>query len=228
MENIYVTGHRNPDTDSIVSAMAYAGLRRAMGSNGYIAARLGPVSDETKSILDHFGYEAPLLINNVRTQVSDLDYDTPPLMHSGVTMKAAWEKLQDDPSVRGIPVINTDGTLYGMLTPGDVASYDMRSVDDPRLVEIPLFNMVGALEGKIMNEGGEYVTSLSGEVVVALPQSIETLQFDNPDSIVICGDQPDVIRRAMDLKVRCIIVCQAEIPMDLRDAQSSTPLSPLL
>ena len=76
MENIYVTGHRNPDTDSIVSAMAYAGLRRAMGSNGYIAARLGPVSDETKSILDHFGYEAPLLINNVRTQVSDLDYDT--------------------------------------------------------------------------------------------------------------------------------------------------------
>ena len=224
MDTIYVTGHRNPDTDSIVSAMAYAGLQRAMGSSGYVAARLGPVSDETKSILDHFGYEPPVLINNVRTQVSDLDFDTPPIMHSGVTMKAAWEKLQNDPNVRGIPVINTDGTLYGMLSPGDVASYDMRSVDDPSLDEIPLFNMVGALEGKIMNEGGEYVTSVSGEVVVALPQSIPTLQFDNPDSIVICGDQPDVVRRALDLKVRCVIVCQAEIPMDLRDAESSTPV----
>ena len=224
MDTIYVTGHRIPDTDSIVSAMAYAGLQRAMGSSGYVAARLGPVSDETKSILDHFGYEPPVLINNVRTQVSDLDFDTPPIMHSGVTMKAAWEKLQNDPNVRGIPVINTDGTLYGMLSPGDVASYDMRSVDDPSLDEIPLFNMVGALEGKIMNEGGEYVTSVSGEVVVALPQSIPTLQFDNPDSIVICGDQPDVVRRALDLKVRCVIVCQAEIPMDLRDAESSTPV----
>ena len=135
MDTIYVTGHRNPDTDSIVSAMAYAGLQRAMGSSGYVAARLGPVSDETKSILDHFGYEPPVLINNVRTQVSDLDFDTPPIMHSGVTMKAAWEKLQNDPNVRGIPVINTDGTLYGMLSPGDVASYDMRSVDDPSLDE---------------------------------------------------------------------------------------------
>lgn len=222
MDKIYVTGHRNPDTDSIVSAMAYAGLRRALGNSNYEAARLGSVSDETKSILDHFGYEAPTLIHNVRTQISDLDFDTPPCMQTGVTMNAAWERLQLDPNVRGIPVINPDGTLYGMLTAGDVANYDMKSVNDPHLDEIPLFNLVGALEGKIMNEGGEYVTSVSGEVVVALPQSTQSHQIDDPDTIIICGDQPEIIRRALDIGAHCVIVCQAEIPVDFRDSESST------
>ena len=80
MGTIYITGHRNPDTDSIVSAMAYAALKNALGQREYVAARLGQVSDETQAVLDRFGFEAPMLTNNVRTQVSDLDYDTPPTL----------------------------------------------------------------------------------------------------------------------------------------------------
>ena len=57
MEQIYVTGHRNPDTDSVVSAMAYAALRNALGERQYVAARLGHISDETRLILDKFGFE---------------------------------------------------------------------------------------------------------------------------------------------------------------------------
>lgn len=222
MDKIYVTGHRNPDTDSIVSAMAFAALRRAMGENNYEAARLGSLSDETKAILDYFGYDAPVLINNVRTQVADLDFDTPPCMLTGVTVDAAWEKLKADDSIKGMPVINTDGTLYGMLSPGDVASYDMETIDNPRLEEVPLFNILGAVEGKIVNEGGDYVTTVTGNVVVALPQSMDQLQLDDPDSIVICGDQPDVMKKAMEIGAKCVIVCQAEIPMEIRDADSST------
>lgn len=78
MDKIYVTGHRNPDTDSIVSAMAYAALRNAVGDRQYVAARLGQISDETRLILNRFGFEPPLLIKNMRTQVMDLDYDVPP------------------------------------------------------------------------------------------------------------------------------------------------------
>lgn len=222
MDKIYVTGHRNPDTDSVVSAMAYAALRRAMGDNNYEAARLGPLSDETKAILDHFGYEAPTLINNVRTQIGDLDFDTPPCMLTGVTVDAAWERLKVDDSIKGMPVINPDGTLFGMLTPGDVASYDMETIDNPHLEEVPLFNILGAVEGKIVNEGGEYVTTITGDVVVALPQSNSELELDDPNSIVICGDQPDVMKKAMEIGAKCVIVCQAEIPMDVRDSESST------
>lgn len=61
MDPIYVTGHRNPDTDSIVSAMAYAALRNALGDREYRAARLGHVSDETQLVLDRFGFPAPVL-----------------------------------------------------------------------------------------------------------------------------------------------------------------------
>ena len=81
MEQIYVTGHRNPDTDSVVSAMAYAALRSALGERQYVAARLGHCSDETRLILNRFGFEPPLLIKTMRTQVQDLDFDVPPILH---------------------------------------------------------------------------------------------------------------------------------------------------
>ena len=81
MDPIYVTGHRNPDTDSIVSAIAYAALRNSLGDRNYIAARLGNVSDETNAILKKFNVEPPMLLSNVRTQVRDLNYDTPPALH---------------------------------------------------------------------------------------------------------------------------------------------------
>ena len=65
METIYVTGHRNPDTDSIVAAMAYAALRNALGDREYEAASLGYVSDETKRVLDRFGFAPPKRIHSI-------------------------------------------------------------------------------------------------------------------------------------------------------------------
>ena len=62
MDPIYVTGHRNPDTDSIVAAMAYAALRNSLGDREYEAACLGHVSDETQIVLDRFGFQPPKLI----------------------------------------------------------------------------------------------------------------------------------------------------------------------
>ena len=86
MNEIFVVGHRNPDTDSIVSAMAYAALRNALGDREYAAARLGQVSDETRRMLDRFHFDAPRFVKNVRTQVQDLDYDTPPALSGAVTV----------------------------------------------------------------------------------------------------------------------------------------------
>ena len=90
MEPIYVTGHRNPDTDSIVSAMAYAALRNALGDREFVPARLGHISDETRLVLDRFGFEPPVRVQAMRTQVRDLDYDTPPALSGAVTVSRAW------------------------------------------------------------------------------------------------------------------------------------------
>ena len=221
METVYITGHRNPDTDSIVSAMAYAALKNALGQREYVAARLGQVSDETQAVLDRFGFEAPMLINNVRTQVRDLDYDTPPALSAAATMSRAWQAMQQD-RIFVLPVAKEDGTLHGMLSAGDVANYDMKSVYDPVAEHIPVYNLLSVLEGRILNAGGELRDEVSGEVMIALPAGRENLMFSDRNTIVVCGDQPDMIRRALDLKVNCVIVCQAEVSQELLEMDTDT------
>ena len=221
MDTIYITGHRNPDTDSIVSAMAYAALKNALGQREYKAARLGQVSDETQAVLDRFGQKAPQLITNVRTQVRDLDYDTPPILSSGATISRAWRLMQAD-KISVLPVANEDGTLHGMLSAGDVANYDMLSVYDPVVPAVPVYNLLSVLEGRILNDSGHLRDEISGKVVIALPTCRENLLFSDPNNIVVCGDQPDMIRRALEIGVNCIIVCQAEVPQELLETKQDT------
>ena len=214
MDTIYITGHRNPDTDSVISAMAYAALKNALGDRRYKAARLGQISDETQIVLDRFGFQPPQLISDVRTQVRDLDYDTPPTLSPTATISRGWQTMQKE-RISALPVTNEDGTLYGMLSAGDVANYDMSSVRNPQVGEVPVYNLLSVLEGKILNEDGQIRDMLSGEVIIALPASRENLVSFDENSIVICGDQPDMIRRALEKKVSCVIVCQAEVSPEL-------------
>ena len=220
MDPIYVTGHRNPDTDSIVAAMAYAALRNALGDREYEAACLGHVSDETQIVLNRFGFQPPKRITNMFTQVRDLDFDKPPVFSAAVTMARAWKMLSEHSTA--IPVANDDGTLFGMLSREDVANYNMSLVNQGRLNEVPLFNLLNVLEGKVINDAGENIDTISGAVSIALPQSRENLMFNNQDSVVICGNQPDVIRRALDMNVNCLILCQVELPEELRSIPTST------
>ncbi len=221
MDTVYITGHRNPDTDSIVSAMAYAALKNALGKREYKAARLGQISDETQIVLDRFGFRPPMLISDLRTQVRDLDYDTPPSLSAAATISRGWQTMQSE-KISVLPVANEDGTLYGMLSAGDVAGYDMTSVRNPRMGDIPVYNLLSVLEGKILNEGGELKDVISGEVTIALPASRENLMFSSRDSIVVCGDQPDMIRRALEIGVNCVIVCQAEVSLELLEGETGT------
>ena len=222
MDPIYVTGHRNPDTDSIVAAMAYAALRNALGDREYEAACLGHVSDETQIVLDKFGFQPPKRITSMFTQVRDLDFDTPPCLSSAVTVGRAWQVLQAQKNISAIPVANEDGTLYGMLSRENVASYNMERISSAVLEPVPLFNVLSVLEGKILNAAGENTDTVSGELSIALPQQRENLLFNKKDSIVLCGDQPDMIRRALEMQVKCLVLCQAELDPELRDLPTST------
>ena len=210
MDPIYVCGHRNPDTDSVVSAMAFAALHNALGDNAYVAAMQGAPNDETQFLLDRFGFQEPVTISNVRTQVRDLDFDTPPALNSSVTMDRAWHIMRDQ-NISAVPIINEDGTLYGMLSAGDIAAYSMRTISDRHVDALPLFNLLSVIEGRILNDGAEQVDRVSGVVTIALPQSCDNLLFSDPDSIILCGNQPDMIRRALDIGVQCIILCQTDV-----------------
>ena len=222
MDPIYVTGHRNPDTDSIVAALSYAALRNAIGDREYEAACLGHISDETMRVLNRFGFAPPKRIYDVYTQVRDLDYETPPVLSPGVTVGRAWTILQSQKSVTSVAVANEDGTLHGMLSWDDVAKFNMGLVSSAYLRPVPVFNLLSVLEGRLMNDVGMGSDMISGEVTIALPQSRENLLFHKKDSIVICGDQPDMIRRALEKQVNCLIICQTEVRPEMLDPESMT------
>ena len=224
MEPIYVTGHRNPDTDSIVSAMAYAALRNALGDREYVAARLGHISDETQLVLNRFGLQPPMHLKTLRTQVRDLDFDTPPALNMAVTIRHSWKLLHSNEGIPALPVCDDDGKLFGMVSASEIADHDMQTIQNPILEAVPVFNLLSVLDGKILNDGGYQTDEVGGEVVIALPQQREALLFSNPRSIVICGHQPDMIRRALELNVSCLIVCQAEVSEELRTIPSKTCL----
>jgi len=222
MDPIYVTGHRNPDTDSIVAAMAYASLRNALGDREYEAACLGPVSDETQLVLDHFGFQPPKRIFNMYTQVRDLEFDKPPILDIGVTVSRAWNEFQKYPNIASLPVAREDGTLYGILSRTDIASYNMTGIHSSMLENVPLFNLLSVLEGRVLNDAGDNIDSVSGEVAIALPQTQENLLFNSRKTVVLCGHQPDMIRRAMEMNVCCLVLCQTELPDELRDIPTQT------
>ena len=222
MDPIYVTGHRNPDTDSIVAAMAYAALRNAVGDREYEAACLGHVSDETQIVLDRFGFQPPKRITSMFTQVRDLDFDTPPFLSTAVTVGRGWKILQEQKNISAIPVINEDGTLYGMLSRENVASYNMERISSALLEPVPLFNVLSVLEGKILNAAGENTDTIGGELSIAIPQQQENLLFNTSDSIVLCGHQPEMIRRALEMNVNCLVLCQAELSEELRTMPTTT------
>ena len=231
MDPIYVTGHRNPDTDSIVSAMAYAQLRNALGDREFVAARLGRISDETQLVLDRFGFEPPLLIHDLRNQVSDLAFDTPPVLNKAVTVDHAWQLLHRDENTTSLPVVNDDGTLYGMLSANLIAAHDMQSILNPEIEDIPVFNLVSALEGNIVLDAGTPTNVVSGQVTIALPANGEEALLLTPNTVLICGHQPEVILDALRANVVCVIVCQAGIPEEAREISCnslviSTPHEP--
>ena len=222
MDPIYVTGHKNPDTDSIVAAMAYAALRNALGDREYEAACLGHVSDETQIVLERFGFQPPKRIYDMYTQVRDLDFDTPPCLNAAVSVGPAWHILQEQKNISAVPVAKEDGTLYGMLSRENVASYNMEQIACGTLDETPLFNVLSVLEGKILNAAGENTDMVAGEICIALPQNRENLLFNKKDTIVLCGYQPDMIRRAMEMNVSCLVLCQAELDEELRNLETTT------
>ena len=221
MDSIYVTGHRNPDTDSIVAALAYTALRNACGAREYEAVCLGEPSDETKTVLERFGFQPPRRIYNMYNQIRDLDFLKPPVLSTAVTVGHAWDIMQEK-KFNTLPVSNEDGTLYGILSRDDVATYHMSLITESYLQEVPLFNVLSVLEGTILNEAGETTDTVCGNVVIALPQNQDTPLFQDPDAIVLCGHQPDLIRQALEMNVNGLVLCETELTEELRNLPTKT------
>ena len=229
MSDVYVTGHRNPDTDSIVASIAYANLRQALGDRGYRAVHIGSVNDETQRMLTRFGFQAPEYVKNLRTQIRDLEFDRPPFLSRDVTMDLAWRTMKEC-DISTLPITDDEGKLYGLISAGDIATFDLTTIENNTVEELPIFNLLSVLEGRLVNEYNYVKGTVSGNVVIQLQSEYDDSCDFRSDTILICGGDSLTVEQAAAAEVSCIIICRADIDRSWADIGGktcviSTPLS---
>lgn len=211
-EIVYITGHRNPDTDSICAALAYAEYKRKKGINA-VAARLGEISRETAFVLDYFKMPLPEYLSTVRTQVCDLDIDKVIQVTPDVSIKVAW-MLMNKNNVKTLPVVDDNERLIGLATLSDITKKYMDTFENTIIAasSTPLRNIIETLNAKLVfGKYDDFITS--GNVVVAAmaPEQIKPC-VSNGD-IVIVGNRVDSQMAALDAGANCLIMtnnCEPE------------------
>lgn len=165
-KRVYVVGHKNPDTDSICSAIAYANLKNQISNNEYTARRAGQINEETQFVLRHFGVEAPRLLANVHLQVKDMDIKRIEGIKSSTSIKEAWAMMKEE-NVHTLPVAR-DHKLEGVITTGDIATSYMDVYDSKILAtaRTQYQNIINTLDGEIVI-GNPHAYFVKGKVVIA-------------------------------------------------------------
>lgn len=147
MAIVYLIGHRNPDTDSISSPIAYAHLKNVIEpSTQFVPTRLGPPNRETQFVLDYFQVPAPLLIENVFTQVKDLAFDPSVNVRADTSMRAAWDLMMES-GFKNVTVVDEQGKLIGIVTLGDIAEAYLESEGGFSRGPVPVANIASTLAG---------------------------------------------------------------------------------
>jgi manganese-dependent inorganic pyrophosphatase len=207
-EKIYVVGHKNPDTDSVCSAIAYANLKSILTDEEYAPRRAGLINEETQFVLNRFGIETPPLLSDLRVQVKDVAIPRPPMIDGSVSIRTAWRKMKGL-QLKTLPVAR-DKKLQGLITISDIAnSYmDFFGNDILSAARTQYRNILTVINGKMVI-GNKYSYLLRGKVVVLSCDEKNISQAIDPDDLVIIGEKEEYIKKAIDLNVGCIIVCQS-------------------
>lgn len=206
---VLVTGHRNPDTDSICAAIAYARLKNIVtDSSRYVPCRAGEPNRETAFALDYFKAEKPKLITNVRTQVLDVEYRKTPGVNKSMSLKQAWTLMNEQHLVT-LPAVTENGGLEGVITIGDIAKSYM-NVYDSRIISkahTRYQNILETLEATLVTgDINRYCTE--GKVLIAAANPEMMSYYIEPHDIVILGNRAENQLSAMDNGADCIIICE--------------------
>ncbi len=206
-KKVYVVGHKNPDTDSICSAIAYADLKTKVTGIHHEPRRAGQLNEETQYVLEHFGVKVPRLLSDLREQIKDVELKEVEGLKSSVSIRTAWEKMQES-NIHTLPVTR-DGKLEGVITIGDIAKTYMEVYDSTILskARAQYRNIARAVDGEVLT-GNKHSYLLKGKVVIAASSKILMSDFINKDDLVIMGDRKDAQQCAIDVSASCMVVCQ--------------------
>ena len=212
-----VIGHKNPDTDSICSAICYANLKRCVTGENYQPGRAGAVHEETQFVLKHFNVEAPEIIENVKTQVRDIEIRETAGVKKNLSLKKAWNIMQEA-NVVTIPAVTEEGLLEGLITVGDIAKSYMNVYDSSILskANTQYAKIVETLEGAMI-VGDETSYFSEGKVLIAAANPDMMEYYISRGDLVILGNRYESQLCAIEMDAACIIVCEgAAVSMTIK------------
>ncbi len=207
-EKTIVIGHKNPDTDSICSAICYANLKAALTGKDFQPGRAGQVNEETQFVLNYFGVEAPQLIEHVKTEVRDIEIRKIKGVNRNISLKKAWNTMQEANAVT-LPAVTEDNVLEGLITVSDIAQSYMNVYDSSILskANTQYSNMIETLEGALV-VGDENAYFDKGKVLIAAANPDMMEFYINKNDLVILGNRYESQLCAIEMEAACIIVCE--------------------
>jgi len=207
--SIFVIGHRNPDTDSICSAIAYAALKNKTDhSSTYEPRRAGEINRETEFVLNYFGTEAPRLCIDVSPQIRDADYRDQMGISKDTSLRQAWTIMRNK-EIDTLPVVDADGSLLGLVAVKDITIANMDVLDTEVLAKsrTPYRNILETLDGKMVTgDPDECVTTGRIFIGAARPESME--ETVKSGDILILSNRYESQLCAIEIGVSLLIVCQ--------------------
>lgn len=205
---ITVIGHKNPDTDSVCSAIAYAELKnRLYNTDSYVPRRAGAINAETRFVLKHFQVDVPELVEDVGTQVKDIEIREIEGVSNSISLKKAYT-LMKEKNVVTLP-ITKDGYLEGLITIGDIATSYMDIYDSSILAKAKTsyHNIVETLDAELLV--GDITASISeGKVLVAAANPDLMEDYIKEHDLVITGNRYETQLCAIEMNAGCIIICE--------------------
>lgn len=217
---IYIIGHKNPDTDSICSAIAYADIKNRLNSGKkYAAKRAGQINEETEYVLKRFGVEAPGYLSDVGTQVKDMEIRETPGVPNNISIKDAWAIMKKSSAVT-LPITKEDGQLEGLITTGDIANSYMDAHDNYFLsnARTQYRSIANTVEGTVVT-GNPHGYFIRGKVVIGAAHPNKLGEFLEEEDLVILGDRYEDHLCAIEQNVSCMIVCNnAEVSHNIVEA----------
>ncbi|MCK5912895.1 MAG: putative manganese-dependent inorganic diphosphatase, partial [Desulfuromusa sp.] len=217
VDRIFVVGHRNPDSDSICSAIAYADLRQQQGLVGVEAARAGTINQQTQFVLDNLGVEVPPLLADVHPRIRDVVTEKVISIHQAEPMSKAIE-LYHQHHIRMLPVVDDDGCAKGLLLLKRATEIFLVPTEPEKLRRIhaslsSIQRCLGAtaqnltepdlVEDLDLHVGARREASFSRWVEEIVPEK----------TILVTGDRPGIQRLAVEAGVRLLIV-SGNVPVD--------------
>ena len=200
-------GHKNPDTDSICSAIAYADIKnRTSQKVKYIPKRAGQINEETEYVLNRFGMQPPGYLSNIGTQIKDMDIRMSPEADKSMSLKNAWDLMMEK-SIVSLPIRDREGQLEGLITIGDIAKTYMDTTDSYLLsrAKTQYRRIAETIAGTVV-EGNEHGYFTKGKVLVGTANPEMLKAYIEPDDLIIMGDREEDHLQAIAQNVSCIIV----------------------